>query len=62
MTTEQKNCIEYMVLGHMSLEDACAICNCSAEDFETEECKAYEQSYSEAFEDWLVHIAECSER
>ena len=50
MTDTQKNCIEYMVLGFMSIDDACAIANCTPEDFETPECKAYAKQYGDEFD------------
>ena len=50
MTDTQKNCIEYMVLGFMGIDDACAIANCTPEDFETPECKAYAKQYRDEFD------------
>ena len=50
MTDTQKNCIEYMVLGFMDIADACAIANCTPEDFETPECKAYAKQYGDEFD------------
>lgn len=50
MTDTQKNCIEYMVLGFMGIDDACAIANCTPEDFETPECKAYAKQYGDEFD------------
>lgn len=50
MTDTQKNCIEYMVLGFMGIADACVIANCTPEDFETPECKAYAKQYGDEFD------------
>lgn len=50
MTDIQKNCIEYMVLGFMGIDDACAIAGCTPEDFETPECKAYAKQYEDEFD------------
>ena len=50
MTDTQKNCIESMVLGFMGIDDACAIANCTPEDFETPECKAYAKQYGDEFD------------
>ena len=59
MTDTQKNCIEYMVLGFMGIDDACAIANCTPEDFETPECKAYAKQYGDefdAYQSWEDYI------
>ena len=50
MTDHQKTCIEYMVLGQMNIDDACVLANCTPEDFESPECKAYAKQYGDKFD------------